>query len=549
MLDLGPSFKPWTGVDNGVVIYNITVNSPALNAGLRPMDVITAVDGQPILTYTKLQELVQAGLPGLPMTISFKRDGKTLSAKVAPIKLSEIARERDRSWFEGSGDAPLESGRHQMAGATLVTLTPAIAEPLGFSKTTQGAVILSVEPGSSAEEMGLKKGDAIFAVNGKRATTALDAAAMFARATGPGSQQSAAVFYGRGNGLWLYLVPAQSQGYAQKWGIFYRLVGQKFASPSGGMIEEYFWLDRGKSIGSFSHAPGKKLGENYKYDLLPDGGIVRTTRIKKADGSFDWSETVQPMKITPDQWETVNNGQALRVAFQESNGVLNWTKWEGPEGSDLKQTANSSLRPVDDAEITRLATALQQREAQAAAKPPAPVRTAAAPPPPPKKKSGGGMFGALAGALGGAAAGVAFGGNASTIAGAASKGAAMFSGGPAAAALNSTGDSLMGAGGVNTALAKTGAGNSGGASYPTRPNALNGSSACSMMNESNSRTVALEGGKDVQLKTMCGQAFEYYTMYKRAISQGYAEADANRTYDAHQKAAQNAISFFNNNPG
>lgn len=164
------------------------------------------------------------------------------------------------------------------------------------------------------------------------------------------------------------------------------------------------------------------------------------------------------------------------------------------------------------------------------------------------KGSGSGVLGSLAGAVGGAAAGAAFGGDTKAVLGGAAKGAAMFSSNAgAAAALDVSGDSLIGG---NTANAPGGAaavGGSGGASYPTRPNALGGSSACSMMNESNYRQVGVEGGNDTQLKTMCAQAYEYYTMYKRAIAQGYSEADANRTYDAHQKAAQNAMSFYANN--
>jgi hypothetical protein len=72
-----------------------------------------------------------------------------------------------------------------------------------------------------------------------------------------------------------------------------------------------------------------------------------------------------------------------------------------------------------------------------------------------------------------------------------------------------------------------------------------GSSACSMMNESNYRSVALSGNPDAQLKTMCGQAFDLYAQYKRALAQGYSAADADRTYQAHAQAAQNAISFYN----
>lgn len=43
---------------------------------------------------------------------------------------------------------------------------------------------------------------------------------------------------------------------------------------------------------------------------------------------------------------------------------------------------------------------------------------------------------------------------------------------------------------------------------------------------------------------MCGQAFEYYIMYRRAIAQGYAEADANRTHAAHQQSALVANQYY-----
>ena len=161
---------------------------------------------------------------------------------------------------------------------------------------------------------------------------------------------------------------------------------------------------------------------------------------------------------------------------------------------------------------------------------------------PKKKKGNGGLFGALGGAMLGAMAG----GNTEQIVGAAMKGAAMVD--PNAAALDSVGDTLISgnAGAVTGVGALTGGAGDGG-SFPTRPNALDGSPACSMMNQGNYRDVSLSGGNDVQLKTMCGQAFEYYSMYLRAIEQGYSEADANRTYDAHQQAALNAISFYQNN--
>lgn len=58
----------------------------------------------------------------------------------------------------------------------------------------------------------------------------------------------------------------------------------------------------------------------------------------------------------------------------------------------------------------------------------------------------------------------------------------------------------------------------------------------------NYRTVALAGGNDVQIKTLCGQAYEYHSMYRRALSQQHPEAW--RTYDAHKKSAAVVNNFY-----
>lgn len=83
------------------------------------------------------------------------------------------------------------------------------------------------------------------------------------------------------------------------------------------------------------------------------------------------------------------------------------------------------------------------------------------------------------------------------------------------------------------------------APFPVKPN-LAATQACAGFTEQNYRQMALAEGYDMQLRTMCGQAFEYYNMYKRAIAQGYSEADANLTYDAHSKSALVANSFYEN---
>ena len=59
--------------------------------------------------------------------------------------------------------------------------------------------------------------------------------------------------------------------------------------------------------------------------------------------------------------------------------------------------------------------------------------------------------------------------------------------------------------------------------------------------EENYRQASLAPGNDLQMRTLCGQALEYYSMYKRAVAQGHPEAW--RTYDAHRQASMQLTGF------
>ena len=59
--------------------------------------------------------------------------------------------------------------------------------------------------------------------------------------------------------------------------------------------------------------------------------------------------------------------------------------------------------------------------------------------------------------------------------------------------------------------------------------------------EGNYRQASLAPGNDLQMRTLCGQALELYSMYKRAVAQGHPEAW--RTYDAHRQASMQLTGF------
>ena len=66
------------------VINQVAPGYPAIKAGLRPGDHITAVDGRPVATYFELANLIRSA-PGKPLQLTYVRDGSTLTARLTPV--------------------------------------------------------------------------------------------------------------------------------------------------------------------------------------------------------------------------------------------------------------------------------------------------------------------------------------------------------------------------------------------------------------------------------------------------------------------------------
>jgi regulator of sigma E protease len=66
-----------------VEINGISQNSPAESVGLRPGDLITAINHQPIDSMARLSSIVQTNL-GKEITITYMRDGKTIDVTATP---------------------------------------------------------------------------------------------------------------------------------------------------------------------------------------------------------------------------------------------------------------------------------------------------------------------------------------------------------------------------------------------------------------------------------------------------------------------------------
>ncbi|MGZ4664714.1 MAG: S1C family serine protease [Frankiaceae bacterium] len=69
-------------VQQGVLVYAVTAGTSAAQAGIRPGDVLTAMNGQPLTSTADLQAQLRQQSPGETVTLTVVRASQTLSIKV-----------------------------------------------------------------------------------------------------------------------------------------------------------------------------------------------------------------------------------------------------------------------------------------------------------------------------------------------------------------------------------------------------------------------------------------------------------------------------------
>jgi putative serine protease PepD len=82
---LGVTMAPATGGGNGALVQDVASGSPAAKAGLRVGDLVVAIDGKAVQSYSDLGARIRAHKPGDKVTLKVVRDGNetTVTATLA----------------------------------------------------------------------------------------------------------------------------------------------------------------------------------------------------------------------------------------------------------------------------------------------------------------------------------------------------------------------------------------------------------------------------------------------------------------------------------
>jgi S1-C subfamily serine protease len=148
----------------GALVTDVVPHSPAAEAGLRHGDLIVSVGGQTIEDAEAFGYRFATKPLGETATIGIRRGGRPM---MLTVKLEPAPEIPPRDPITISGSSPF-------AGATVVNLSPAVAEELSIETPREGVVISDIANGSQAAAVNLRKGDVVIAVNDMKITTTRD---------------------------------------------------------------------------------------------------------------------------------------------------------------------------------------------------------------------------------------------------------------------------------------------------------------------------------------------------------------------------------------
>ena len=135
------------------VVTEVAENSPAAEAGIKTGDLIIELNGKPVPKSHELPSLIADTPPGQKLTLKTIHEKKE---QTLTVKIGELSDDNDASQQLEAKDPEI--------GLRVQRITPEAARRLGLS-STKGVMVVEVQPGSPADQVGLEPADVIREVN------------------------------------------------------------------------------------------------------------------------------------------------------------------------------------------------------------------------------------------------------------------------------------------------------------------------------------------------------------------------------------------------
>jgi len=147
------------GVEHGIVVERVEPGSPADKAGLKAGDVITSVNGKPVMNGNDLVNPIVATPIGGSVEVTYTREKQSHKATVGVADRTKIFPQTAQS----NGGPTEESGATDF-GLHVEDITPELQQRLGLEQGA-GVIVTQVDPASFGEDIEFARGDVILDVN------------------------------------------------------------------------------------------------------------------------------------------------------------------------------------------------------------------------------------------------------------------------------------------------------------------------------------------------------------------------------------------------
>ena len=159
--------------EHGAIVAVVTQNSPGAKAGLKQGDVILSFNGSEVGRLHDLPRLVAETAADSHAKMKVWRNGQIIELETTVGELSNS----DQVASAAGGQEEEEAARADGMGMHFAPLNNQFRRELHLGKDVQGVAITRIDPGSTADDVGLSTGDVIVAIDQQPVKTPQEAAA------------------------------------------------------------------------------------------------------------------------------------------------------------------------------------------------------------------------------------------------------------------------------------------------------------------------------------------------------------------------------------